>query len=164
VNTTQTLPEGLHRDAPSLLHFFGGPNWTVDPSSPAADAIRGTQQYEDALREGIAWSKAVEATEAKAAGRPINPDAVCEPACDIFALNATANGWVIGEKITAASDNYTPQVADNQRDHLSGQPLDVHSLAAEQPAQTDAGAPWRRAQEVRHEPEAEAPSRGIDPA
>jgi hypothetical protein len=39
---------------------------------------------------------------------------------------------VIGEKIEASTDNYTPQVADNQRDHLGGEPLDVNSLGAQQ--------------------------------
>lgn len=162
-----STPAGLRRNYLSILHF-GHTEYTVEQGSDAADAIRQTPQYKDAYKEAVAWQKAVETAEAKAAGRPPRTDAVCEPSCDEFALNAVANGWLVGEKIAASSDNYTPQVADNQRRHLGGQPLDVHALAAEeygpQPA-SPAGAPWRRAQQAaamdEHEP---ALSRGLEHA
>jgi hypothetical protein len=127
-SATTTLPEGLHRDAPSLLHFFGGPNWTVDPHSPAADAIRKTEHFKDAEREGIAWSKAV----SKADGTPPDYPQYMPDACDIFGLNAAANGWLIGEKLEASTDNYTPSVpADLKRTLERGgaKPLDVYSLS-----------------------------------
>jgi hypothetical protein len=125
--------EGLHRDGPSLLPFFGT-GWTVYPDSPAADAIRRSPHYQDARREGIAWSTAVEKAEAKAAGREPHDPPYCEPACDVFALNATANGWLIGEKLEASTDCYTPAVPADQRrvlESLGREPLDLTTLEAQ---------------------------------
>jgi hypothetical protein len=125
--------EGLHRDGPSRLPFFGS-GWTVDPASPAAKALRQTEQYKDAFREGMDWSRKVAAAEHS--GLP-----PCEPACDIFALNATANGWLVGEKLEAQSEHYAP-VAGPSRDSLVAmgrKPVDLETLGPQASAAPKAG-------------------------
>jgi hypothetical protein len=111
------MMEGLHRGG-GLLPFFG---WTVDPASPAAEALRKTEQYRAAFTEAKSWQSA-EGIE------------VCEPSCDVFALNATANGWVVGEKIEAIG-NHTP-VVNATHDGLVAmgrKPVDLDTLGQEAP-------------------------------
>jgi hypothetical protein len=119
------LPPGISRD-PWMLRLLGFDGVTVDPDSLGAAALRQTEHYRDAYREGEAWSRAE-----IAAGPAVHRDTKPDPGgLDIFALNATANGWLIGEKLEAIG-HHSPQVPANQMDVLRRQgrePLDLEDL------------------------------------
>jgi hypothetical protein len=119
------LPPGISRD-PWMLRLLGFDGFTVDPDSPGAAALRQTEHYRDAYREGEAWSRA-EIAAGPAVHRGTRPD---PGGLDIFALNATANGWLIGEKLEAIG-YHSPQVPANQMEVLRRQgrePLDLEGL------------------------------------
>jgi hypothetical protein len=118
-------PPGIDRD-PWMLRLLGIDGVTVDPDSLGATALRQTDHYKDAYREGEAWSKA-EIAAGPDLHRGTTPDA---GGLDIFALNATANGWIIGQKLTAQG-NHIPRVPANQMDvlrRLGREPVDLDDL------------------------------------
>lgn len=141
--------------------------WEVQPGSLAEKVVTGTSEYKDAHRACMDYLTSGEPYESNMElHRQFGSEAAyrnsLEGAADDYATRAVANdNWRCGGVVYPYVEGSTPlSMPIKERIAQAAQPA---AGRATTPAQTDAGAPWRRAQEATYDPEPHV-ARGLSPA
>jgi hypothetical protein len=161
---TETSPSWL---APIICPFSGSPE--VQPGSLAEKVVESTPEFKDAHKACLAYLKSgpdyqQNAALHREAGTLDQYHATLEESARDYATRTVANDtWRCGGVVYPYQEG-SASLSMPIKDRIA-QAAQPAAGRATSPAQhAEAGAPWRRAQEIAHEPESEAPSRSIDHA